>query len=90
MTFLTITISNRYLNDNEYYHNSGTKIWIQLRSTCISLCGRETKYTHTSLLEPCNRKTSSSLSRLISPVASSPVFFTQLWRDNVKCTCTCQ
>ena len=87
MTFLSITISNRYLNDNEYYHDSGTKIWIQLRSTCISLCGRETKYTHIPLY---NRKTSSSLSRLISPVASSPVFFTQLWRENVKCTCTCQ
>ena len=25
----TIAISNRYLNDSEYYHDSETRIWIQ-------------------------------------------------------------
>ena len=55
---LTITMSNRYLNDSEYYHDSETKILIQILS--------ENKYYHTSLLEHSNRKTSSPLSRSIS------------------------
>ena len=77
MKCLTITIFNRYFIDSEYYHDSET--WIQILS--ISTCGRETKYSHTSLLEPSNRKISSSLSRSISSEIFLIIFdvFTWLW-----------
>ena len=88
--YLTITIFNRYLNDSEYYRDSETKIWIQILS--ISTCGRETKYSDTPLLEPSNRKTSSSLSRSISfeiflAIFSCHMVVGMLRQDNVQCTC---
>ena len=46
------------------------------------ICGRETKYSHTSLLEPSNRKTCSSLSIPISSEIFLTIFscfFTWLW-----------
>ena len=70
MTFLTIMICNRY------WTTVNTIITIvklkfgysfEVHCTCISIWGRETKYTHTPLLELYNRKTSSFLSRLSSP-----------------------
>ena len=39
---LTIMISNRYLNDSEYYHDSETKILIQILSI-FHTCGSENK-----------------------------------------------
>ena len=42
------------------------KLKFGYRFWAFSTCGKETKYSNTPLLEPYNRKTSSSLSRLIS------------------------
>ena len=78
--FLTIMIFNRYLNYSEYYHDRETKFGY--RFWAFSTCRRETRYSHTSLLEPSNRKTCSSLSRSILSEIFLTIFiyfFMWLW-----------
>ena len=70
------------------------KLKFEYRYWVFSTCGRETKYSRTSLLEPSNRNTCSSLSRSILReifLAIFSCFFHMnvgiLRRDNVKYTC---
>ena len=78
---LTITIFNRYLNDSEYYHDSETKIWIQLLSFFFHLWQRNQVLSliHHSYSPPTE---TLALSSYIFHVVVG-----MLWLDNVKCTC---
>ena len=80
MKCLTITIINRYLNDGEYYHDSETKIWIQILSF-FHLWQRNQVLPYTTLTAPQQKHlqlfVKINLTRTIPHCLL--IFFTWLW-----------